>query len=65
MKKVKRDGYYYVGDRVEITGYSEDLNGQFGFITRKLSPDVFYVRPRWSKHEYEIYGCELRTSGGN
>lgn len=52
MRKLK------VGTRVMFTRVGDKWNGKFGFVTR-IDGGYIYVRPRWSKHEIEVYENEI------
>ena len=52
---------FKVGDRVLITRYSLEWNGKMGFIT-EINGEYHYVRPRWYKHEIELYRCEIEKA---
>jgi len=49
---------YAVGDRVRLLGVGKRWNGKLGFITR-IDGEYHYVRPRWYKHEIELYRGEF------
>jgi len=55
--------YYDVGDKITILRRDifqfEHRKIRTGVITRKLAPDVFYVRPSWCNWEIELYACEI------
>lgn len=58
--------YYDEGDKVNIIRRDifalEHRKIRTGVITKKLSSDVFYVRPSWCKWEIELYACELEPA---
>jgi hypothetical protein len=53
--------YYVVGDRVRLMSVGKRWNGKLGFITR-IDGEYHYVRPRWYKHEIELYREEFELA---
>ena len=58
MKKSHR---YGIGDRVQLTRVGPKWNGKLAFITR-IDGDYHYVRPRWYRHEIELYVAEFKPA---
>lgn len=64
-KRVRREGVFHVGDRVEILGYEKVVSWgklkpqKFGYVTN-VNGAYILVRPRWQKFVVERYPNELR-----
>ena len=60
--KINPEHYNYkVGDRVELLKVGKRWNGKLGFITG-IDGSCYYVRPRWYKHEIELYIGEFKKA---
>lgn len=49
---------FKVGDKVKITGVGDKWNGKYAFI-EEINGAYIYIRPRWYKHQIEVYACEI------
>ena len=49
---------FKVGDKVKITGVGDKWNGKYATI-EKIDGAYIYIRPRWYKHQIEVYECEI------